>query len=158
MSDQQNIRDPSSEAVPSAAAAQQSRLVARLSAEFILRSLQAAAAAHGGDLTRAVVAAAIVAANTSHLNAGDGGGDTAPTDADRRPVSVLAISQSLGLPFETTRRKVNALIADGVCRRARGGVIIPTETLLSPENASVMQENVVNLRRFLSGLRRAGAI
>ncbi|MBN8809175.1 MAG: hypothetical protein J0I47_13200 [Sphingomonas sp.] len=36
---------------------------------------------------------------------------------------VLSVSSSLGLPFETTRRHVQSLIAMGLCRRIAGGIV-----------------------------------
>jgi hypothetical protein len=138
------------------------RLMARLATDFVLRSLQLAAKQHDGDLIMAIVAAAIVSANTAHLNPVAGAparhthlDDVAPDDA-RRPVSVLAISGSLGLPFETTRRYVNRLIASGRCRRVKGGVLANVEALTTPENNAVIAGNAANLRRLFRDLKRGG--
>lgn len=62
-------------------------------------------AAHERDFVRAVINLAIAQASR-------GGGDDA-----QRSISVRAISQSLGLPYETTRRKVLELEERGYCRR-----------------------------------------
>ena len=138
------------------------RQVARLTTEFVLRSFSMAARLHDGDLIRAMVAAAIVAANTSHLGdrsagpARHAGMADIPTDPVRRPVSVMAVSQALGLPFETTRRYVNRLIALGMVRRVKGGVIGLTEAVASTENEALIVANTAHVRRFVRSLGRIG--
>jgi DNA-binding Lrp family transcriptional regulator len=58
-------------------------------------------------------------------------GHAAP-DAARRPASINAIANSLGIPFETTRRRLNRLEAQGVCAIIPGaGVVIPEAFLTS---------------------------
>jgi len=104
--------------------------VARISSDYFLRSLALIAEVQDGDMIKAIVFLAVVAANTGHLEqTGQGsrfaGVDSAPPDDVRRPVSALAISQALGMPFETTRRYINRLIADGVLARVKKGVIAP---------------------------------
>lgn len=63
----------------------------------------------------------------------------APDDA-RRPASVNAMANSLGVPFETTRRRLKKLEGQGVCRIVPGsGVVIPESFLTSqPYLQSVM--------------------
>jgi len=56
-----------------------------------------------------------------------------PPDEMRRPVSVNALATSLGLPFETVRRRVRGLLARGVCETVDGGVIVPTRVVTSPD-------------------------
>lgn len=56
----------------------------------------------------------------------------APDDA-RRPASINAMANSLGIPFETTRRRLKRLEAAGVCTIVPGaGVVIPESFLTSP--------------------------
>lgn len=56
----------------------------------------------------------------------------APDDA-RRPASVNAMANSLGVPFETTRRRLKKLEGQGVCTIVPGsGVVIPESFLTSP--------------------------
>lgn len=142
------------------APAEKPRLVARLTQEFLLRSLMAAAELHGGDIVRTIVCLTIIAANTSHLNASHGTTsrfddmDNVPPDSERRPISVLALSKSLGMPFETTRRHVNALIAAGYCVRVSGGLIVPAAVIASAENTRLLLFAVANARRFARDLAR----
>jgi hypothetical protein len=147
---------------PDPEVARHGRLVARLSHAYVLRSLQSAAAVHGGDILLAIVAASIIVANTAHLNnvadrdAPYSGLSEAPPDDVRRPVSINALSSSLGIPFETTRRYVNKLIAAGYCTRVRGGVIAPAEALTTPANEAFIVENYALVRDLMTDLAAAG--
>jgi hypothetical protein len=138
------------------------RLVARLSSDYVLRALKVTNEFHGGDLTTTIVAQAIVAANTAHLDGRSGDGlqyasiAHVPPDEVRRPISVLALSQSLGMPFETTRRYVNKLLKAGRCVRVRGGVVVPTHVLAHPRSNEAALANLTNVRRFLRALKAAG--
>lgn len=66
----------------------------------------------------------------------------APDDA-RRPASINAMATSLGIPFETTRRRIKRLETRGVCTIMPGaGVVIPEAFLTSPSYLqSVMAAN-----------------
>lgn len=116
----------------------------------------------GGDLVTALVFMAIVSANVAHLNADGPDGplhadsDDPPPDALRKPVSVLALSGSLNLPYETTRRHVAKLLKSGQCERVAGGLIVPVRVLLSDRHNEVMRANMTNLRRLFRALSRAG--
>ncbi|MEH3048396.1 hypothetical protein [Sphingomonas adhaesiva] len=74
-----------------------------------------------------------------------------------RPTPVLAIADSLGLPFETTRRHVAELAAGGWVGRERGGIIVhvgvedgPVATL-----ATLTHDAMV---RFIADMRTIGAL
>ena len=120
--------DPASPEAPS-------RVISRAGCEFLLEL-----SAHGtrafGSLPRAIFFTAIVAANVQHITQSAvrtwryAGLDQVPPDSERRPVSILGLSQSLGKPFETTRENVNALIGEGLVVRADGGVIVPSDVFL----------------------------
>jgi hypothetical protein len=98
----------------------------RLAGEFFIRGVEIVARAHGGDLVRGIIFTAIGVANGEAAPANQGGG--------RRPVSVMAISNSIGVPYETTRRYVNTLVADGLCvREGRAGIVIREEAYRRPE-------------------------
>jgi DNA-binding Lrp family transcriptional regulator len=91
------------------------------------------------DLLDILLIAAIAQANVAlisqnpELQAAYAAADTPPPDEARRPISINALAASLRLPYETTRRRVHALEARGVCQIARQGVIIPTAVVSSPE-------------------------
>src|SRR5215469_16034134 len=116
------------------------RIVTRFSAEYVLRALQLLIEMHG-DIRTGLVAQAINTANTAHLDvcteAGRraAGADGAIPDEARRPIGIARIADTAGLPFESTRRIVQRLIAQGVCVRVRGGVIVPRAAVHRPEAA-----------------------
>jgi hypothetical protein len=146
----------------SAADRAEARIVDRLATEHFLRSARAVSDQAGGNLFNGLTLRAIVAANIGNIDqkpktpARPAALSQAPPHDQLRPVSVLAIAGSLGLPYETTRRHVAALMKQGACMRVRGGIVASPETLAGPEAEQAMLANLVNLRRFLRALRRAG--
>jgi len=138
------------------------RLAIRLSTEYILRSIDLMTKVVGGDLVKGLIFLAIVQANTQHMLTDEhlaqaySEADEMPPDDNRRPVSVHALSVSLGIPYETTRRYVNKLLADGYCQRVRRGLVVPGDVLLRPEMVAALKRNFANLQRLTSGLRRSG--
>ena len=124
-------------------------IAVRLAGEFFVRGVEIVARAHGGDLLRGIIFTAIAVAN----------GEASPTGSDeRRPVSVMSIAHSIGVPYETTRRYVNMLVADNMCvRDGRRGVIIPEHALLTPEMEAAYRESHASFNRLATALRRAGA-
>jgi len=138
------------------------RLAIRLSTEYILRSIDLMTKVVGGDLVKGLIFLAIVQANTQHMLTDEhlaqaySEADEMPPDDNRRPVSVHALSVSLGIPYETTRRYVNKLLADGYCQRVRRGLVVPGDVLSRPEMVAALKRNFANLQRLTSGLRRSG--
>jgi ribosomal protein S25 len=138
------------------------RVLARLSAEYLLRALRLLVDAYG-DIRDGILAYTIVAANTSHLDARGGEGwryariDQTPPDEARRPISVARLAESLGLPFETARRHVRRLIDAGVCVRVQGGLIIPQAVLDQPEAARSALANVAYVRKFVRDILAASS-
>ena len=138
------------------------RMALRLSTEYMLRSIDLMTRVVGGDLVKGLIFIAVVQANTQHIIADEAmsqayseAGDRVPDEA-RRPVSVHALSVSLGIPYETTRRYVNKLLSDGYCVRVRRGLIVPAEVLAQPDMISALKRNFANLQRLVAGLRRGG--
>ncbi len=133
------------------------RIVARLSAEYILRALGLLVDSYG-DIRAGIVAQTVVTANTAHLDARTGAGrryagiDHAPPDEVRKPISIARLAASLGVPYETMRGQVRRLLDSGVCIRVDGGVIVPTAVLERPEMARVMLANVRYVRRLVRDL------
>ncbi|MDB5494659.1 MAG: hypothetical protein JWP86_1996 [Phenylobacterium sp.] len=84
--------------------------------------------------------------------------DHPPPDAMRRPVSVNALATSLGLPFETVRRRVKGLVDQGLCRAVEGGVIVPTAVVNSPQYFEDSFRGYERLRAFYYQLRDLGLL
>lgn len=141
------------------AEADRSRVAIRLTVEHLLRSIQLLVSHTNNDLLTSIIFAAIGQANVAHLMGPDddyAGLAVIPPDEVRRPVSVLAIAQSLRLPYETTRRHVEKMVRSGACRRVKGGVIVPAAILDTPANRDLVRANMTNLRRLFRALKAAG--
>nr|QMS48171.1 hypothetical protein WG33_0370 [uncultured bacterium] len=138
------------------------RLALRVSTEYMLRSIDLMTNVVGGDLVKGLIFVAVVQANTQHIVSDDTMSQTYSEaedkvpDGARRPVSVHALSVSLGIPYETTRRYVNKLLAEGYCTRVRRGLVVPVEVLSKPEMVVTLKRNFANLQRLMSALRRNG--
>jgi DNA-binding Lrp family transcriptional regulator len=77
-------------------------------------------------------------------------------DGDR-PTPVLAIAESLGMPFETTRRHVAALMDAGLSRRERAGVLATPVTEGGPIHALMVLTHDC-LVRFIHDMQAIDAL
>ncbi|MBI1199353.1 MAG: hypothetical protein GC203_15945 [Phenylobacterium sp.] len=84
--------------------------------------------------------------------------DAPALDHERRPVSINAIAGSLDLPFETARRRIRRLAADGVCALSSEGVIVPASFLVSPGYLESVMAGHDRMRRFYLDLRTRGLL
>jgi hypothetical protein len=138
------------------------RAASRLTVEFFLRTATLISGLSGGDLMEGLILRAIIAGNINHVdrdpkNPGRFASvDDIPPDELRRPISVLAIASSLGLPYETTRRYANKLLKKGHCVRAKGGLVAPAASHDEPADHAAILANVANLRRLVTALKQAG--
>ena len=109
-----------------------------------------------GDLLKGLVFTAIWTANVKHVtNTSRAATSSVLPDDMRQPVSVLAISRSLRLPYETVRRHADTLVREGLCVRAgRRGVFVPTQMLERTMAGSVAGHHLVVA--FLDELRQGG--
>jgi hypothetical protein len=138
------------------------RAILRPAMELLLRGVDLLGHAHNDDFLRAVVFSAVWSANVRHLaNSGEaleyGGLDALPPDEVRRPVTVSTIAATLHLPYETTRRYVQKLVADGLLTRtANKELVARREQLATPEHFTTVRQTSANVVRFLSDMHRAG--
>lgn len=109
-----------------------------------------------GDLLRGLVFTAIWTANVKHVtNTAPAVSQTVLPDELRLPVSVLAISGSLRLPYETVRRHAQALERAGICHRVgRRGLVVPAEAHRKLASGTVQAHGIVTA--LFAELRRAG--
>ena len=84
--------------------------------------------------------------------------DQVPSDDLRRPVSMSAIANSLCIPFETTRRRIQALAKLGVIQATPRGVIVPQAPLGSPFYRVAAEGNYMLVRTLYFRLRTIGLL
>ncbi|MFN4177355.1 hypothetical protein [Phenylobacterium sp.] len=127
------------------------RAVGRISSEYLLRFVEPIIG-ELGDAVNATVWLEILRSNTE---AGNGVGWE---EVERRPVGISQVARRVGLPVQTVRRRVEALVAAGACARAGRGVFAPAETLRRPEFMAIAEKNRSNLERMFANLGRLGVL
>jgi len=137
------------------------RAVVRVGSEFLMRGIDSMIKSQGDDLIAALIFTAIWTTNVRHItqspaNIEFGGPNDIPPDAQRRPVSVQAVANQLGIPYETVRRYVQKMIKAGDCIRVgKHGLIVPAAVFARPQHQKALQESLPSLLRFLADLKRA---
>jgi DNA-binding transcriptional ArsR family regulator len=131
-------------------------VIAIVATGLLLAGVREVRAFWNQDLTKGMVYTAIWTANIKHVtNTGPAASRSILPDSQRLPVSVLAISRSLRLPYETVRRHANVLIGDGVCARTPGhGLVVPTGVHHRTKIGAIIAHRVT--MELLAELRRAG--
>jgi DNA-binding transcriptional regulator YhcF (GntR family) len=148
--------------VPSQRSKQSQRLskkelaIATAATGLLLSGMKALRDFFDGDLLRGLVFTAIWTGNVKHVtNSAPAATRTVLADSQRLPISVLAVSNSLRLPYETVRRHVDALVKDGRCLRAgRHGVVVPATALREMAADAITSYRIV--MTFVSDVRAAG--
>jgi DNA-binding transcriptional regulator YhcF (GntR family) len=148
--------------VPSRSAARRRNLtpdqmvIATASTRRLLAGIRMLGDLWHGDLLRGLIFTAIWTANVKHVtNSAPAISQTVLPDDQRLPVSVLAISSSLRLPYETVRRHAQALEKAGLCHRVRGqGLVVPAEAHRKLASGTVQAHAI--LTALLADLRHAG--
>lgn len=136
--------------------------VTRLSLGYVLDSIEISR--DGGDIVDRLLIAAILDANLAPirqdaaLQAAYARLDAPPPEALSRPVSVNAVAQSLGLPFETVRRRLARLARQGVCTMTPRGALVPLALLATPRFEAIGLARYQRLERFYRDLMAAGAL
>ncbi len=123
---------------------------------LLLAGIRALRGFWDGDVMKGLVYTAVSAANIKHVT------NSAPSairgvlpDSQRQPVSVLGISRSLRLPYETIRRHAEALLQEGICVRVgRHGLLVPSSFYQSVPEGTVLVYRLA--MDFLAELQRAG--
>ena len=138
------------------------RLALRASTTYFLHSVDLMSRVVGGDILRGVIFTAVIDANVRHLRPSDvvaqtysEAGDQVP-DEVRKPISVHALALELDIPYETTRRHVNALISGGFCQRTESGIVVPSSVIARDQMVTALRRNFENLRRLIGDLRDGG--
>jgi DNA-binding Lrp family transcriptional regulator len=138
------------------------RIVWRVACDYVLRMMEHLLP-NVSNLTRGFIALAVVRANTESLSdnlRGADGADAAafPPNHLRRPAKASEIAAVLGLPHETVRRHLAALIDEGLCERAREGVIVPVSVLARQNVLIAWDANFRDLARMFAELSDTGVL
>ncbi len=134
------------------------RLVMRLLLEFMVGTMPALARWHDGDLVRGIVFLAVAQANRPRFSdvARSGLLPWTRGDAALKPLSVLALAESLRLPYETARRRIVALAKAELVLRREQGVIVPGVVIAAPAFAAFADQTYARFLVLLRGLRAIG--
>ena len=130
--------------------------IVRLLIAVLLRALKTTSGFWEDNIVTGLVFNAIWTANIKHITNTDMVSVRAIIpDSERKPVSVLAVANSLRVPYETTRRHANDLVRRGACVRVGSeGLIVPSEF---HRGAAAMTRAVYEIAvDFIDSLRRAG--
>lgn len=140
------------------------RVAQRASVQFVLETADLLSRVIDADTVRGLIFLGIISANTRHLRPGTpeaqayaATADVAP-DAVKRGISVHALSHQVNLPYETVRRHVQKLIADGLCERREDGIIVPAAALSSPRMLNVVDRNLEIVFKFVDALEQGGVL
>lgn len=134
----------------------------RLSLDYLLDQIHLSR--NGPDIVDRLLIAAVIDANLGAIKLDQGlqftyGTLDAPSpDALLRPVSVNAVAQSTGLPFETVRRRIARLTREGAFIATDGGIVVPQAALASPAFKRLSVARFERLRQFHADLLAAGAL
>jgi DNA-binding Lrp family transcriptional regulator len=136
------------------------RIVWRASADYFLRIMELLLPSFD-SLTRAFIVLEVARANTEgRFNSalGQESLETEIPDTYRTPVRGSEVASRLGLPPETVRRHLAAVVEDGRCRRLHDGYIVPAAVLDGPNALGALSANFRNLGRMFAELAEIGVL
>jgi DNA-binding Lrp family transcriptional regulator len=117
-----------------------------------------------GDLLDELIFTTALDANMAPVNRDPdlqvayGGVENSAPNELRRAVSINAVAQSLRLPFETVRRRVQRLATSGRCVIGRQGVIVPREAVVTPAYIAMQRARYDRAHAFYLALKAMGAL
>ncbi len=131
--------------------------VAWLNVKLTLEFIAAARAWIDEDLISALLVAGVLSANAEGIdqNPADLRRYLEPggvPDAVRRPVNVLSVALSLGVPRETARVKIASLMERGTLVKLDKGVILGADVILSEPFMAAMALFLRAINEFITGL------
>ena len=138
------------------------RTISRLTSEYLIALAAEMIKATGRDPVDMLILNAISAANVAHLK--DKPAITEPYRAAETPLPLelkraipsLTIAESLGLPRETCRRRVAALVKDGLLIRRKGGLVAVQERADPAQILRLAQVNAQLFRRLIRQMKQNG--
>ncbi|MBP7651412.1 MAG: hypothetical protein KA085_09675 [Phenylobacterium sp.] len=138
------------------------RLISRLSMDYVISIYSAVLRGGSHDPLDALILSTVAVANVAHLSSDlalslrYGAIDQPEPFEIKRPISRNAVALSLGLSYETTRRRIQKLIDAGALIDTEDGLVGANE-VLNPEMVLAMaKQNATLLRRMVRLMREAG--
>ncbi|MDG2520710.1 hypothetical protein P7B02_04075 [Caulobacter segnis] len=83
--------------------------------------------------------------------------DQPPPDELLRPISINAVAQSLGMPFETVRRRIGGLAREGLIAVTPAGVMVLSSTISSPAYVAMLTASYDRAGQFYRDMRALNA-
>ncbi len=129
---------------------------------YVLRAVIDAVDLHGADFLHTVLYATVITMNVPHITHDRklawryADANSGPPDDMRRPVTVRAAAERLGLPYETTRQNLMRMIEHGDLARVPGGLIAPVAPQQTPARLRYGLNLHVWLLRVIAELYRLG--
>jgi DNA-binding Lrp family transcriptional regulator len=136
------------------------RIAARISNAFVLDLVKLGM--HRRDVIDPLLRTALLQANEGHIDRDPelrrryATLDDDVPDNLRRPASINAIATSLGIPFETARRRIGAMADAGVCVITAKGVIVSSAATGSPAYRAACAVQFEKLHGLYDRLRAIG--
>lgn len=135
------------------------RLKALVVCEFLLRQYTRINTIGGGDFERYIIYLAVASASARRIARDPSlraryGGEVPPPAEERAPISRRAIAQSVGLPRETVRRKLQELIDRGMLVETGRGVMTNGPALEQNDNIRMIREVIREMQRAVADIER----
>ena len=129
---------------------------------YVMRVILDGVGIHGKDFVRGLIFITVMAMNVEEITHDPraawrfADAQTPPPDEMREPVSVRAVSERTGLPYETVRQHLIRMVDLGRAQRVAGGFIIPGIVLQDPVNLQSGLRIYAWLLRAVGQLERLG--
>jgi DNA-binding Lrp family transcriptional regulator len=158
------VRYAESSALPMTTAVPLSTIAAAMRASNALLLDLLAEITSGEDPLDRIILAAVAQANVEAL-ATDAGLlcrygtlEALPPDELRRPVSISAVAARTGVAFETVRRRIRRLVAEGLCELSDEGIRIPSRVIARAEHEAVVKRTYELTRTLYRRLKANGCL
>jgi len=129
---------------------------------YVMRVILDGVGIHGKDYVRGLIFITVMAMNVERITHDPAAAwrfadaQTTPPDSLRAPVSVSAVCERTGLPYETTRQHLIRMVDIGRAARVGGGFIIPGAITQDPINLQSGLKIYTWLLRAVGQLERLG--
>lgn len=138
------------------------RFVLRAANNFVIDGLRVYRSR--GDFADALILATLVQSNSAPVAADPAlqrryaTFEAAAPDHLRRPISINAIASSLSLPFETVRRRIKRMVADGAAEVVPEGIRLVGKNLHSPHHRAALDDTYALVRALYERLKANGCL